>query len=220
MSAPSAARLTEAALVLAAALALVAGFADGIAYLRWHLFAANMTGNTVLLGLALIRGDSATILGALAPIASLVLGAAVASAVRDRFGRGIPLLLEALMLAIASLVLRSVQLEIIAFAMGIQNQAIRTFAGITVNTSFITGDYAQAGTALVDVLSAPRRARGQRTLAIVSALATAYALGAAAAALLNAKMPHALLLPVPIVLAIAYGVRRGDAGEAQPPSQA
>jgi uncharacterized membrane protein YoaK (UPF0700 family) len=118
------------------------------------------------------------------------------------------------------LVLRSVQLEIIAFAMGIQNQAIRTFAGITVNTSFITGDYAQAGTALVDVLSAPRRARGQRTLAIVSALATAYALGAAAAALLNAKMPHALLLPVPIVLAIAYGVRRGDAGEAQPPSQA
>jgi len=219
VSVASPARATEAALVLAAALALVAGFCDGIAYLRWHLFAANMTGNTVLLGLALVRSDGATILRALGPIASLIVGAAVGSAVRDRFGRGVPLLLQALVLAIASFVMRGIQLEMIAFAMGIQNQAIRTFAGVQVNTSFITGDYAQAGTALVDVLSGARRARGSRTLTIVAALASAYALGAAAAALLNAHMPHALLLPVPIVLAIAYGVRRGATGEAQPESQ-
>jgi uncharacterized membrane protein YoaK (UPF0700 family) len=201
-------------------LALVAGFSDGIAYLRWHEFAANQTGNTVLLGLAAYRHDWPTVLRVLGSIFSLLAGAAVAAALRTRFPPIVPLLLEAALLAIASFVQRhGIQLDIVAFAMGVQNQALTTFAGVKLNTSFITGDYATLGSTLADfALGRAAAQRGRRT-AILVTLVLAYAAGGIAAAFSNARQPHGLLIIAAVVAALACVVHRTNAAD-HPASQA
>lgn len=65
--------------LLAAALAFTAGFADGQSYLSRHLFGANMTGNTVLLGIAATTGDASQALAVLVPIAAFIAGCAIAT---------------------------------------------------------------------------------------------------------------------------------------------
>ncbi|HTW85423.1 MAG TPA: YoaK family protein [Candidatus Sulfotelmatobacter sp.] len=200
---------TRQAAALAAALALVAGFCDGIAYVRWGAFAANQTGNTVLLGIAAYHGDATMIERSLGAIASLAVGATIASLLRTRTSCVVPLSAEAATLAAASFVHgHAVQLDVIAFAMGLQNQAITTFAGVKLNTSFVTGHYTQIGVAIGDMLLGKDRDGAQRRLVILAALVVFYCGGGAAAAWSAARLEHALLLVVPIVLAIAYVARR------------
>jgi uncharacterized membrane protein YoaK (UPF0700 family) len=209
-----------AAAALAGVLALVAGFSDGVAYLRWHEFAANQTGNTVLLGLAAYRHDWPTALRVFGSIVSLLLGAGVAAALRTRFPPLVPLLLEAALLAGASFAERhSFQLDLVAFAMGVQNQALTTFAGLRLNTSFITGNYAQLGSTFADlVFGQPGTQRGRR-IAILVTLVFAYAVGGASAAFSNERLPHGLLVIAVIVVALACVVHRARVG-VQPASQA
>jgi uncharacterized membrane protein YoaK (UPF0700 family) len=208
------------AAALAGVLALVAGFSDGTAYLRWHEFAANQTGNTVLLGLAAYHRDWPTALRVLGSIVSLLLGAAVAAGLRTRFPPVVPLLLEAALLAGASFVEgHGIQLDLVAFAMGVQNQALTTFAGLRLNTSFITGNYAQLGSTFADLaFGKPGTQRGRR-VAILVTLVLAYAAGGTAAAFSNARVPHGLLIVAAVVVALACVVHRTRIG-IQPASQA
>ncbi len=200
--------------LLAAALAFVAGFSDGQSFIRRHLFGANMTGNTVLLGIALTQHDLARAAETLAPIVAFCAGCAVAFLIL-RAGRppAVPLVLEALTLAGAAFLSGPWQLEAIAFAMGIQSSSVMKFGAVSANTSFVTGDYNGLISALVGWL-ARDDAGGQRTtVAVLAALIAAYGLAAACAAL-TAPIPHALLVVVPIVLIIAYFARRGAGGAA------
>jgi uncharacterized membrane protein YoaK (UPF0700 family) len=212
--------VTAAAAALAAALAFVAGCCDGIAYVRWHMFAANMTGNTILFGLAVVGGQPATALRTLASIGAFTAGAALATAVKERTSPIVAFVAEALVLAVAAVLHGAgLQLPLIAFAMGIQNPTFSTFAGIRANTSFVTGDYAQFGAAFADLIRRKNVAPSRRTLAVLAALVVAYAVGGGSAALLAAHSPYALIAVVPVVLLIALAVARGAGRVAYPPSQ-
>jgi uncharacterized membrane protein YoaK (UPF0700 family) len=209
--------MTVPAAALAAAMALVAGFCDGVAYVRWHMFAANMTGNTVLFGLALVGGQPATALRTLSSIGAFTAGAALAHAVKERTSPAIAFVAEAVVLAVAAALHGAVvQLAVIAFAMGIQNPSVSRFAGIQANTSFVTGDYAQLGGAFVDLARRTDVARSRRTVAVIGALVVAYAVGAGCAALLAPRTSYALAAIVPVVLLIALVARRAG----YPPSHA
>src|SRR5947209_16445519 len=66
-------------------LAWVAGSVDAISYLGLgHVFTANMTGNTVLLGLALGQREGLAILRSLTALGGFVVGLAVGAVIVDR----------------------------------------------------------------------------------------------------------------------------------------
>jgi uncharacterized membrane protein YoaK (UPF0700 family) len=197
----------RAAIFLTTAPALVAGFADGDAFLRWHQFAANMTGNTVLLGIAAVNGNTAGALDSLMTIAAFVAGCAAASLLEG--SRATPLLVEAALLCAASFAqMHRWQLALVAAAMGIQNTTIAALGKVQANTSFITGDYGRVGVAATRLLTGRGGERERETLAVMIPLVVAYVFGAAFATLLSAlRVQHALIFLVPVLLAVAYVAR-------------
>src|SRR5579862_2124319 len=89
------------ALRRAGILCLVAGFVDAYGYLALgHVFAANMTGNTVLLGIAAAEGDGGRTLTYAVTLIAFLCGALLASLAIRRYGkRPLVLLGVALLLA-------------------------------------------------------------------------------------------------------------------------
>jgi uncharacterized membrane protein YoaK (UPF0700 family) len=128
-------------------LALAAGVVDAVGYLEAGVFTANMTGNTVLVGIALGQGDwgaAAQRLGALA----LFFAGAVAGDVLRRAGGGratLPLAVEtALLVAVAFLSPSiAVTAHAVAFAMGLQATAMLTFGGVALSTVVVTSTMAR-----------------------------------------------------------------------------
>jgi uncharacterized membrane protein YoaK (UPF0700 family) len=201
--------LRSSTIVIPVLSAVVAGFADSDDYLRWHQFAANMTGNTVLLGIAAVGGSLHAALTAAAPIGAFLVGCALAQAASRRS----PALLlagEAALLAGVSFMDGSrVQLAVVAVAMGLQNVVVQSLDPIGANTSFITGNYSRIAQAAVAVLSGKGDATLRRTLAVMLPLVASYAVGAAvAAALVTSRTPHSLLATVPVLAVLAVAVRR------------
>ncbi len=196
----------------AVGLAFVAGFADAVAYLHWHAFGANMTGNTVLFGIALYR-DPPSALVPLTPIVAFFSGSIVARMLLLRFSPVVPLLVEAAVLAAADFGNSyATQLGGIAVAMGIQNLSVSEFSGIQANTSFVTGNYNKLGQALVDLFVPAYRGAALLTLTVLAPLIAGYAAGAVAGAVSELHAGRALLIVTPLVLLIAYGVHRTRSG--------
>ena len=140
-------------------LAAVGGCLDGLSYLRLdHVFTANMTGNTVLLGLALGQRDWAHALRALLAVFGYVLGVgAGALVVEVRRGLGHwprsitrAFACEGCVLAAFALIIafaappphsfgRAVLIVLSGIAMGMQSAAVRGLQVSGVATTFITG---------------------------------------------------------------------------------
>jgi uncharacterized membrane protein YoaK (UPF0700 family) len=191
----------------AAALGFVAGFADAFGYMRWHAFGANMTGNTVMFALDLYRDPKSALLP-LGLILLFLAGSVVGRLIVDRFSPPIGLLVEAILIVAAALTRGQDGLNIIGVAMGVQNASIAQFAGVSANTSFLTGDYSKLGQALADLLLRNGREQSRRTISILIPLVLAYASGAVAAAAAHA-VPYEVLLVLPIVLALVFASSRG-----------
>ena len=131
-------------------LTFVAGMVDAITYLGLgHVFTANMTGNLVLLGFAVVDRDNASIFAALASLAAYVLGATLggrlAGALQARHERWLVtslglesgLLVAALLGAVfgaSSLTL----IGLVALAMGIRNTTMRRIAVPDLTTTQLT----------------------------------------------------------------------------------
>ena len=102
------ARETEGSALLAVtvALGLIAGACDGLSYLSLDgLFVANQTGNTVLLGLAVARGDGFATLEYVIAIAAFIVGLAAAALLIERLTRsGAKRMLPAVIVAEALLI--------------------------------------------------------------------------------------------------------------------
>jgi uncharacterized membrane protein YoaK (UPF0700 family) len=199
--------------LLAAALAFSAGFADSQSYVSWHLFGANMTGNTVLFGIAATTGDRARAIAVLAPILCFVVGCGLATILLG-VSQGICFVVEALVLAAAAFSEQSPgQLALISLAMGVQNATVNTFGSVRANTSFITGNYERLGQAVVRMIAAKAGANERDTLIVVTPLLFSYAAGAALAAiLLMHHVPHILLFVVALIAAIGFAKRAGTRG--------
>ncbi len=206
MSAHPSADELRAGRVAAAMLALVAGFVDAYGYLGWHLFGANMTGNTVIFAISLFSSPERARL----PLMLVVLffaGAMLGRLIVERFSSYTGLYAEAALLVIASLAPRQATLPVISLAMGLQNTALSTFAGVAANTSFLSGDYTKLGQVIADI-ALHRGTEGDReAVSIIWPLIVAYALGALVSASINA-IALRLLLVVPVVAILAFAAHR------------
>ena len=143
----------EASLLLA--LASAAGFIDAVTYLGLgRVFTANMTGNTVLLGVAAAEGSSSDVLRALVALGGFCLGGAAGMAwMGERDGSWAwltrwvfaleTLALAALLAVWQSAGAGSLRLLLVALsgvAMGAQSAAVRISNVPGVNTTGTVGD--------------------------------------------------------------------------------
>ena len=121
-------------------LAIVAGYADAVGFLAFNAFAGAMTGNTVLLGIALAADNLFDAAQSAGIIAAFVVGVAASAVLRRYVPLAALLGIEAAAIVAAALVAPLVAAPILAFAMGVQNAAMTHFAGTTLNTVVLTGN--------------------------------------------------------------------------------
>lgn len=129
------------------ALAIASGTADAISYLGLgHVFVANMTGNTVLLGIALASGNGGDGLRSGLSLAGFCAGVGLgALMLRAVHARGVAGVLTVEVAVLAGLLggwlaggSRYVLIPVAAGAMGLQSAAIAS-SGAEVATTYITG---------------------------------------------------------------------------------
>jgi uncharacterized membrane protein YoaK (UPF0700 family) len=192
-------------------LTLVAGLADAVGYVAMGgVFAANMTGNTVLAGLSLGEGHFDLAAKRLAPLVTFFLGAMLARLLLRLFHRpAMPLLIEAALLAVVGLlpIGREPSLMLVALAMGLQASAITHFGGTSVSTVVVTSTLARIAEATLDRAwptgkPPPSVVMGPRLLALTW---IGYLVGAVGGVLLVGAVHWPLLVPAAL-LAIAIPV--------------
>jgi len=186
-----------------------AGYVDAVSYLALgRVFTANMTGNTVLLGLALVQGDGGAVVRTALALGAFVGGTGIGawlvhrSEVPARWPRGVTIALgvECVLLAAlagdrSSLLVGRVALA--ALAMGIQSAAARRLDVFGIATTFVTGTL----TSLVSLIARhgvgpTATGHGKRLLATAWAV---YVLGAMAAGG-AAQIAPGILLLIPAAL--------------------
>ena len=190
-----------------------AGYVDAVSYLALgRVFTANMTGNTVLLGLAIVEGDGGAVIRTALALGAFIGGTAIGAWLVHRneapahWPRGVTLALgfECVLLAAlagdrSSMLIGRVALA--SLAMGIQSAAARRLDVFGLATTFMTGTI----TSLVSLIARhgigpSAMGHGKRVLATAWAV---YVLGAMAAGGAMRVVPgEALLVPVAIVLVV------------------
>jgi len=190
-----------------------AGYVDAVSYLALgRVFTANMTGNTVLFGLAIVQGDGGAVVRTALALGAFAGGIAIGAWLVHRvespaeWPRGVTLALgfECVLLAAlagdrSSMLVGRVTLA--ALAMGVQSAAARRLDVFGITTTFVTGTL----TSLVSLIARhgmrPTAAgHGKRILATAWVV---YVVGAmAAGAAMQLAPGAALLAPVIIVLVV------------------
>lgn len=142
--------------IQATLLTIIAGIADAVGYITMGgVFAANMTGNTVLAGIALAERRYPDAGRHLAPLVAFFIGAMLARLLLRLWHRPmIPILLEAAIIgAMGFLPLANESaVLVLAFAMGLQASAITQFGGVSVSTVVVTSTLARTADAALDHL--------------------------------------------------------------------
>jgi uncharacterized membrane protein YoaK (UPF0700 family) len=191
-------------------LTLVAGLADAVGYVAMGgVFAANMTGNTVLAGLSLGEGHFDLAAKRLAPLVTFFLGAMLARLLLRLFHRpAMPLLIEAALLAVVGLlpIGREPSLMLVALAMGLQASAITHFGGTSVSTVVVTSTLARIAEATLDRMwPTGRPLPSVATPRLLALTWIGYLVGAVGGVLLVGAVHWPLLVPAAL-LAIAIPV--------------
>lgn len=199
-------------LASAALLCAAAGMVDAVGFVRHGAFAANMTGNSVLMAIALAERDFVRAIDCGSMLVWFYAGV-FAGRLAWTVGRrreAAPLLLEVALLAVCATVVaeRSLALGLTALAMGVQGAALSRFAGVNLSTVVVTSTMVRIAEANADFIA--RRVRGavsaeHAPLLLLGGAWLAYVAGAAAAVLLGAASPvpvvgAALLVGLVIVL--------------------
>lgn len=194
----------------ATGLTLVAGLADAVGYITMGgVFTANMTGNTVLAGIALARHDYAEAWRHIAPLFCFFLGG-VASRLILRLARHFMpcLLIEAALLVIVEFlpIGPEPKVMIVAFAMGMQATAVTHFAGDAVSTVVVTSTLARAAEAVLDWLW-PATAAHPPSIVHPRLLALTwggYLVGAVIGTLLVPLIAWPLMVPAAILILLLF----------------
>jgi uncharacterized membrane protein YoaK (UPF0700 family) len=203
-------------------LSLAAGCVDALAFLHTGTFPANMTGNSVVLGLALARANvTGAELSALA-LLGFCLGAAAGARLTLATGRAwsgrVTLSLAmagALLLGAAAAIGLgghfTVALALAAVAMGLQSAAIQRLGVAGVSTVVVTGTLTIAILRLVDGRASG--APAANTAWLPAASWVAYFLGAIVGGLQSLlQVPLPILLPGILLLAVAALASRARLG--------
>ena len=206
-------RLATWVWVGAAALASVAGIVNVVGFLGFQQQAVtHLTGNTSLLGAALVAGDAGTAIGLAAMLAAFVAGSMLSGLiVQDstlRLGRryGVALSIESLMLLAAVPLFRQQHLAgpiLAAMACGLQNAMATTYSGALVRTSHVSGMFTDLGIMLGHLLRGLPLAR--RRLALCSLVISFFFAGGVVGALLFARIGYAALY-LPAILTGCTGL--------------
>jgi uncharacterized membrane protein YoaK (UPF0700 family) len=160
------------ALSVALALTWIAGLVDAIGFLSFaRIYTANMSGNSVSLGIALAEQNWPTALLRFWPVLLYVWGLLLGRVLlevgaRLRISRIATLvfLLESILLGISAWLgdlpqtpPRQVEtytaIALLAFAMGMQNAALTRFSTLTLHSGFVTGTLLKANSELVKALT-------------------------------------------------------------------
>jgi uncharacterized membrane protein YoaK (UPF0700 family) len=153
---------TGGKLAMALSLTVVGGFVDAVGYIAlFQVFTANMSGNSVHIGMYLGRADWPNLLRPLCAIASYIVGMSFTRIAVELAGRSgirriasVTLAIEALLLALfahANPAMHLGQLvnlnspsyftmvALLAFAMGVQTATLMHVGALTIYTTFVTG---------------------------------------------------------------------------------
>ena len=149
------AKQVSESLELGILLALAGGFMDAYSYVcRGHVFANAQTGNVLLLGVNVARGDWASAARYFCPIASFVCGIAIADVIRFHMKdksvihwRQISVVFEAAALASVGFMPQSANLlanSLTSFACGVQVESFRKMHGDGMATTMCIGNLRSA----------------------------------------------------------------------------
>jgi uncharacterized membrane protein YoaK (UPF0700 family) len=202
-------------------LAITGGSLDAFVYLNHgHVFAAAMTGNGVLFGIAVLHHDLGLALRHFAPILAFVFGVFAAKALdlklKRRHAITVGLLGEITVLFAASWLPGSVPdlvfVPILALAGAYQITSFRTVNSYAYNSTFMTGNLRTAMDGLFDALTPSKRRSGLRKFRDLSLIVAAFLLGATAGAILAPRLYNHTLwfidLPLVAVLFLALALDR------------
>ena len=217
-------RQIQAAIPLVATLCMTAGAVDVIAFILFgKIFIANMTGNTVLFAASVVLHNWNEAALRIGVVVTFVAGIIVAETVLRRLTTGrerqrelITLAIEFGVLSCLALTphpdtLRIVLLLVLAFAMGMQNNAFQQIGPVKLNTAFITGDLENLGEAIAEYGEPEKRAEGRRRSAVFFTTWIAYGVGALMGAYgaLDLK-EKSLWIPAGLVVVAAVMVMRSQ----------
>jgi uncharacterized membrane protein YoaK (UPF0700 family) len=194
-----------AAVLLCAA----AGMADAVGYVHSGIFAANMTGNTVLAGLAIADGQWLKAAQRVATLGIFFAGAVLGRTLLNLSGNrsAVPLAIEAAFTLSAALLapVSAAEIALITFAMGIQTTALTRFHGVALSTVVMTSTMARLAETVADRLlrgfgrRAPRHGMPSGLLMWTW---VAYGGGAALAGVLVRYVAIPLVLPALVVIVV------------------
>ena len=198
------------------AMTLVTGLVDAFSYLLLgHVFVANMTGNVVLLGFALVGAPGFSIAASLLAVAAFSLGAVVGGKVGTLLGQdrgrlfrttaSIQAVFLACTVALAAAggnpvpdAYRYSLIIVLAVAMGIQNATARRLAVPDLTTTVLT--LTMTGLAADSAIAGGQGSRAGRRLMAVAAMLIGAVVGAAL--VVNGRIVYPLILAL-VVTAIA-----------------
>ena len=193
--------LLRSAAARASWLALIAGLSDGLGWLQTGLFAAQMTGNTALLGVALAErhwhsaGEKATAILCFF-LGTLISRLLLRPKLGPRRGKVLAVMAATAAVVVAAFLPKPVNVLVLGAALGAQNAAFSTFGGQNINTSFISGDLQKLAQAMTKRLTGRRLVDGERiVLGAVPSLWLAYVAGAALGVLCQHNLALPLLVP-------------------------
>lgn len=215
------------------ALSAAAAGSDVVSYLGLgRVFPANMTGNTVLLGLGLATGDLAAAGRSATALAAFLLGAAaVGAAVPVRgWSRGVPAFLGVELLVLTGLLLWWLALSgrpsgwpqhgliaLIGAAMGAQSAVVRRWGKTGVSTTYITGTWTALSVGVASRLRGGAATAGTGPLRRQATVLGLYALSAlAVAAAFTAWQARAVLIPVALLAVAVTAAASLDRGGIDP----
>lgn len=221
-------RTILAAIPLVAILCMIAGAIDVIAFILFgKVFIANMTGNTVLFAASVVLHNWNEAALRIGVVVAFLGGIFIAetmlcklTARRERQRRLITLAIEFAVLSWLALIphpdmLRFVLLLVLAFAMGMQNNAFQQIGPVKLNTAFITGDLESLGEAIADSEKPDTRTEGLRRSAVFLTTWIAYGIGALMGAYGALHLrENALWIPAALVAVAAAMVMRSTEQQA------
>jgi len=206
-------RISARAIVQATALCLVAGYVDALGYIEYgNVFAANMTGNTVLLAISAAKGDLQKSTTYILTLSAFVAGALIAETLTRWLRRGsVAILLSALPLIVIYLFAAEGReaLALLAFGMGLQGAAMMRFDGAALQTVVITGTMLKLTEALVNRFMPPETGATPGILSLFWLAWIAYGIGALLSyGAMTLADPATILLPILVIVPVAADLAR------------
>jgi uncharacterized membrane protein YoaK (UPF0700 family) len=198
-------------------LCATAGYIDAFGYIALgSVFPANMTGNTVLLGIAAARREWPRVAIFALTLGAFFLGALAASVLKRIFRRPlISFTVAAALLILAQLAPVGPQptLMLLAAVMGLQGTTLSRFGGINLQTVVVTGTILNLADGIVSRCWLYRgNADTPADVTIPGFAWLAYATGAAAGAVAVELVQRPLLMPAVllVILVADLAIRRNE----------